>query len=58
MPELYPDDQKKVDRFLASNVNAVERKPFRPLRLLAIIVVVLGVLTAAAYWIAMNHGVV
>lgn len=58
MSELHPNDQKKVDHFLGSNVNAVERKPFSPLRLLAVIVVVLVALTAIAYWIAFHHGVV
>ena len=40
---LYPDDQKKVDEFLRRGVNSVERKPFRPGRLLIMLmVVVLG----------------
>ena len=58
MPELYPEDQKKVDEFLHSNVNDVERKPFKPLRLLAIIFAVLGLLTFVSYLIALSQGVV
>lgn len=58
MPELYPEDQKKVDEFLRSNVNDVERKPFRPLRLLAIIFGILGLLTFVSYLVALSHGVV
>lgn len=58
MPELYPEDQKKVDEFLRSNVNDVERQPFRPLRLLAIIFGILGLLTLVSYLVALSHGVV
>ncbi|WP_045855585.1 DUF3094 family protein [Teredinibacter purpureus] len=58
MPELYPDDQKKVDAYLASNVNAVERKEFKPLRLLGIIFVCLGAITLVSYLIAIGHGVI
>jgi len=58
MPELYPEDQKKVDAYLSSNIHSVERKRFKPLRLLAVIFVVLGLLTLVSYLIAINHGVV
>lgn len=58
MPELYPEDQKKVDAFLASNVNDTERKAFKPLRLLLVIVVALVLLTAISYWVASSTGVV
>ena len=27
---LYPEDQEKVDEFVARGINSVERKPFRP----------------------------
>lgn len=40
---LYPEDQQKVDEFVTRGINSVERKPFKPLRLLImLIVVVLG----------------
>lgn len=58
MPDLYPEDQAKVDQYLMSNVNDVERKPFRPLLLLGIIFLVLGGLTLVSYLIARSHGVV
>ena len=35
---LRPEDQARVDAFIKRGVNAVERKPFRPLRLLLILV--------------------
>lgn len=37
---LYPEDQAKVDAFVSRGINSVERKPFRPLRLLAILTVI------------------
>ena len=58
MPELYPEDQKKVDEYLAAPINTVARKPFRPLRLLLIIIAILIVLTLISYWVAINHGVI
>lgn len=39
-PRLYPEDQARVDEFLQRGVNSVERKPFRPLRLLFMLVAV------------------
>lgn len=38
-PRLYPEDQAKVDAFISTGVNAVERKPFKPLRLVVLLVV-------------------
>ena len=58
MPELYPDDQKKVDEFIHSNVNSVERSTFKPLRLLAIIIGILVGLTLVSFWVAQSHGIV
>ena len=40
---LHPEDQARVDGFIQRGVNSVERKPFRPLRLLIILIgIVLG----------------
>lgn len=50
--KLSPDDQQKVDRFISTGYNDVERKPFRPLFLLAFLFVVLTLLSGAAYLIA------
>lgn len=58
MAELYPEDQKKVDEFLVSSVNDVERKPFSPLTLLSVIFISLSVLTFISYIIALDHGMV
>ncbi|MFT5766508.1 MAG: hypothetical protein ACI9DH_000324 [Halioglobus sp.] len=37
---LYPEDQAKVDAFTRGGINAVERKPFRPFRLLLVLMVI------------------
>ena len=40
---LHPEDQARVDGFIQRGVNSVERKPFRPLRLVLILIgIVLG----------------
>ena len=36
---LYPEDQKKVDEFVSRGINSVPRKPFRPLRLVLLLIV-------------------
>jgi hypothetical protein len=50
--QLYPEDQKRVDKFVSTGVNSVERKPFRPLRLLGILVVVVSSFTFFSLWLA------
>ncbi|VUD51578.1 hypothetical protein TDB9533_01455 [Thalassocella blandensis] len=57
MPELYPEDQKRVDEYLARSVRS-ERKPFRPLLLLMVILAMLVVLTGIAYFIGQSEGLV
>ena len=45
---LTPEDQNKVDSYLAAPQHQVQRQPFRPWRLLLIVVIVviaLGVLS-------------
>jgi hypothetical protein len=37
---LFPEDQAKVDAFLKRGVNSVERKPFRPVFLVILLIVV------------------
>ncbi|WP_116368362.1 DUF3094 family protein [Parahaliea mediterranea] len=56
-PRLYPEDQAKVDAFLQRGVNAVERKPFRPFRLLMLLVVVVVGLSLFSQLLARWAGV-
>lgn len=55
--KLYPEDQAKVDEFLSKGVNSVERKPFRPLRLLLILVVVVTGLSVFSVMLARISGI-
>lgn len=43
--KLYPEDQAKVDEFISKGVNSVERKPFRPFRLMLVLIVVVTALS-------------
>ncbi|RLQ22192.1 DUF3094 family protein [Seongchinamella sediminis] len=54
---LYPEDQEKVDAFLKRGVNSVERKPFRPGRLLIMLVVVVMGLSIFSQWLARWAGI-
>ena len=52
--KLSDADQAKVDSFLERGVNSVERKPFRPLRLIFLLVAVVAGFSllsqGIAYW--------
>ncbi|MDG1389768.1 MAG: DUF3094 family protein [Halioglobus sp.] len=54
---LYPEDQEKVDGFLERGVNSVERKPFRPGRLLIMLIVVVVGLSIFSQWLARWAGI-
>tara|TARA_B110000503_G_scaffold102007_1_gene152369 strand:+ start:2230 stop:2511 length:282 start_codon:yes stop_codon:yes gene_type:complete len=54
---LYPEDQAKVDAFLKRGVNAVERKPFRPLLLMMLLVVVVTAFSFLSQGIAQWAGI-
>ena len=56
-PRLTPEDQAKVDEFVSKGVNAVERTPFRPLRLLLFLVIVGSGLTGLSLLLAELSGV-
>jgi hypothetical protein len=51
MPELFPEDQESVNKFLSEGVNSVERKPLRLLSLLSVIVFSLGLISVASYFV-------
>jgi len=57
-PALSAEDQAKVDKYLSSGVNSVERPPFRPLRLMFFLWGVLLVLGIISYVIAHMSGLV
>jgi hypothetical protein len=56
-PRLKPEDQARVDGFLRRGVNAVERKPFKPLRLLVLLLIVVTGLSVLSQLLAKWAGV-
>jgi hypothetical protein len=46
--ELSPEDQRRVDEFTHSGIHSVERRPFRPLLLMVILMVVVTLLSVLA----------
>lgn len=54
---LHPEDQKRVDDFVSRGINSVERKPFRPLRLLVLLLVVVTALSFLSQFLARWAGV-
>jgi hypothetical protein len=54
---LYPDDQKKVDEFVNRGINSVQRKPFRPLRLILLLVFVVTALSILSQFLARWAGI-
>jgi len=56
--KLSDEDQARVDAYLNSGHNDVERKPFRPFLLLAVILGVLTALSLLSLVIARTKGVV
>ena len=48
---LYPEDQAKVDEFVKRGINSVQRKPFRPMRLLLLLLM----LKKAQDWLSLRH---
>ncbi|WP_187276606.1 DUF3094 family protein [Parahaliea maris] len=56
-PRLKAEDQAKVDAFLQRGVNSVERKPFRPFRLLLVLVAIVMGLSLFSQLLARWAGV-
>jgi len=54
---LYPEDQAKVDEFITHGVNSVERKPFRPGRLLVILIAIVFGLSLFSQFLARWAGI-
>jgi len=54
---LYPEDQKKVDEFITRGVNSVERKPFKPVRMMILLLLVVTGLSILSQFLARFAGV-
>ena len=55
--KLSDSDQAKVDDFLERGVNSVERKPFRPLRLIFLLMAVVAGFSLLSQGIAQWAGI-
>jgi hypothetical protein len=56
-PRLYPEDQAKVDEFCSRGVNSVERKPFKPFRMMLLLIGVTVVFSVLSQMIAKWSGI-
>ena len=54
---LYPEDQEKVDEFISRGVNSVERKPFKPGRMMLLLILVVTSLSILSQFLARYAGV-
>ena len=54
---LYPEDQARVDEIVTRGINSVERKPFRPMRLLLMLIAVVMGLSIFSQFLARWAGV-
>jgi hypothetical protein len=55
--QLRAEDQARVDAFLKRGVNSVERKPFRPIRLMIMLIIVVAGLSLLSQGLARWAGV-
>jgi len=56
--DMYPEDLERVKDVVNSGINSVERKPFRPLRLLLVLWSVVSLLGVIAWWFGRIYGLV
>lgn len=54
---LYPEDHARVDSYLHEGYNDIERKPFRPMRLMIMLTVVVTAFSVLSVVIAHLAGV-
>jgi len=54
---LYPEDQQKVDEFITRGVNSVERKPFKPVRLMILLILVVTGLSIFSQFLVRFAGI-
>ena len=55
MPELYPEDQARVDELLSKGIYKVDRKPFRFWTLMAILISALIAISIVGYLLAGHY---
>jgi hypothetical protein len=55
--KLYPEDQARVDEHVRTGYNDVERKPFKPLRMMLMLTIVVTAFSAVSVLIAHFAGI-
>ena len=55
--QLSDEDMARVEQYLSSGYNDTERKPFRPLRMMLLLLVVVSTLSALSVFIANQAGI-
>ena len=55
--KLFPEDQARVDEYLRTGYNDVERKPFRPLYMMILLLTVTFSFSGIAVWVAHRAGI-
>ena len=55
--KLYPEDQTRVDGYLREGYNDVERRPFKPIRLMILLFTVVTLFSIMSVGIARYYGV-
>lgn len=55
--KLFPEDQARVDEYLRTGYNDIERKPFRPLYMVILLLTVTVSFSLLSIWIAHRAGI-
>ena len=55
--QLSDEDMARVQEYLCSGYNDTERKPFRPLRMMVLLLVAVSSLSALSLFIARSQGI-
>jgi hypothetical protein len=55
--QLSDEDMERVKSYLSSGYNDTERKPFRPIRMMLLLVIVVVSLSALSVYIANQAGI-
>ncbi len=53
--QLSDEDMARVEEYLSSPIHQVERKPYRPLRLLLVLWLVVAAMGGVAVWFAWSQ---
>ena len=55
--KLFPEDQRRVDEYLKSGYNETPRKPFKPMRLVFMLLAVVTAFSVFSILVARSSGI-